>query len=223
MPEKLINIVRREGVGHLGAYFVSGAYTGQWFETFAGGGDRVETRDRIVLDDLYAVEALNVQVPFAVGKELLDGQLGRDISACLREIPTDAELGTRSAGELIVDGGHADRAWQLLNNRNEKTGVGWVIAGKLLARKRPKLIPVYDSIVSCQFGAPKHVWLKLHDQLARNDGELRAALAEVRATVGVDDKVSILRVLDIVLWRRHVKEHWRGKPTTCPQRRCVAL
>ncbi|MEV4715349.1 DUF6308 family protein [Micromonospora sp. NPDC049374] len=59
----------------------------------------------------------------------------------------------------------ADQAWQLLNNGNEKTGIGWVIAAALLADKRPKLIPVYDSIVSCQFRAPKHVWLKLHDQL----------------------------------------------------------
>jgi hypothetical protein len=175
------------------------------------------------VDDLYAVEALNVRVPFAVGKELLEGQLGRDVSARLREISTDAELGIRSAGELVADGGHADQAWQLLNNRIEKTGIGWVIAGKLLARKRPKLIPVYDSIVRCQFGAPKRVWLKLHDQLAENGGELRAALAEVRATVGVDDNVSILRVLDIVLWRRHVTDHWRDKPTLCPQRRCLAL
>jgi hypothetical protein len=67
------------------------------------------------------------------------------------------------------------------------------------------------------------VWLKLQDQLAGNRGQLRAALAEVRATVGVEENVSILRVLDIVLWRRHVKEHWRNKPTKCPQRRCVAL
>jgi hypothetical protein len=219
----LIDIVRREGVGHLSAYFTPGAYTGQWFETFTGGGDRVETRDRITVDDLYAMESLNVHVPFAVGKELLDGQLGRDIGARLREIPTDAELGIRSSRELVADGGHADQAWQLLNNRHEKTGIGWVVAGKLLARKRPKLIPVYDSIVSCQFGAPRHVWLKLQDQLAGNHGQLRAALAEVRATVGVEENVSILRVLDVVLWRRHVKEHWRKKPTKCPQRRCVAL
>ncbi|MEV4715348.1 hypothetical protein [Micromonospora sp. NPDC049374] len=41
--------------------------------------------------------------------------------------------------------------------------------------------------------------------------------------MGVDDKVSILRVLDVVLWRRHVKEHQRAKPTTFPQRRCGAL
>jgi hypothetical protein len=223
MPEKLIDIVRREGVDHLKAYFAPGAYTGQWFETFAGGGDRTETRDRVTVDDLYAVEALNVQVPFVVGKELVEGQLGREIGTHLRKIPIDVELGALSGDELVADGGHADQTWRLLNNRNEKTGVGWVIAGKLLARKRPKLIPVYDSIVSCQFGAPKQVWLKLHHALAKDDGELRAALAEVRATVGVDDKVSILRTLDVVLWRRHVKGHHRDKPAACPQRGAVEL
>lgn len=223
MPEKLIDIVYGEGVGHLGAYFTPGAYTGQWFEAFAGGGDRAEARDRITVDDLYAVEALNVKVPFAVGKELLEGQLGRDVSACLREIPTDAELGTGGAGELVADGRHANEAWKLLNNRSKKTGIGWVIAGKLLARKRPKLIPVYDTIVRCQFGEPEQVWLKLHSELIANDGELRTALVEIRATVGIDDQVSTLRVLDIVLWRRHVKEHWRKRPSLCPQRRCVPL
>ncbi|MFC7531672.1 DUF6308 family protein [Actinoplanes sp. GCM10030250] len=223
MPEKLIDIVRREGVDHLKAYFAPGAYTGQWFEAFAGGGDRAEVRDRITVEDLYAVEALNVQVPFAVGKELIDGQLGSDIGAHLREIPIDAELGVRGGEELVADGGHADRAWRLLNNRNEKTGIGWVIAGKLLARKRPKLIPVYDSIVSCQFGAPKNVWMKLHHQLAQNDGSLRAALATARAAVGLDHEVSVLRSLDVVLWRRHVAEHWRAKPMSCPQRGSVAL
>ncbi|MDG4767555.1 DUF6308 family protein [Solwaraspora sp. WMMD406] len=223
MPETLLDIVRREGVGQLGAYFRPGAYTGQWFETFAGGGDRADTRDRIVVDDLYAVEALNVQVPFAVGTELLDGRLGRDVSARLRQLPTVAELGADGTDALVADGGPADQAWQLLVDRNKRTGVGWVIAGKLLARKRPRLIPVYDSIVRCQLGAPKRVWLTLHDQLAANDGELRAALAEVRAIVGVDDKVSVLRVLDIVLWRRHEKAHRRTDPAACPRLRCVRL
>jgi hypothetical protein len=68
MPEKLIDVVRREGVDHLEAYFAPGAYTGQYFETFMGSGDRAETRDRITVEDLYAVEALNVRVPFAVDR-----------------------------------------------------------------------------------------------------------------------------------------------------------
>jgi hypothetical protein len=158
VPKNLIDIVRREGADHLEAYFAPGAYTGQWFETFAGGGDRAGTRDRITLDDLYAVEALQVQVPFAVGRELLEGQLGRDVGAHLQKIPTDVELGTDGAGALVADCGPADQAWRLLNNRDEKTGVGWVIAGKLLARKRPKLFPVHDSIVRCRGGEPDHVW-----------------------------------------------------------------
>ncbi|GAA2624093.1 hypothetical protein GCM10010399_64320 [Dactylosporangium fulvum] len=223
MPEKLIDIAEREGVVHLEAYFAPRAYTGQWFETFAGGGDRAETRDRITAEDLYAVEALNVQVPFVVGRDLIEGQLGRDVGFHLREIPTDVELGGRGGGELVADNGHADQAWRLLNNRNEKTGVGWVIAGKLLARKRPKLIPVYDSIVSCQFRASQHVWMKLHRRLAENEGSLRAVLAAARATVGADDKVSVLRALDVILWRRHVKDHWRDKPAACPKRGTVEL
>ena len=223
MPEKLIDIVGREGVDHLEAYFAPAAYTGQWFETFAGGGDRAETRDRITVDDLYAVEALNVQVPFAVGKELLEGRLGDDVGARLRRIPTDVELGGRGGGELVAENGQADQAWRLLNDRNQKAGIGWVIAGKLLARKRPKLIPVYDSIVRCQFGAPKHVWSKLHGRFAENNGGLRTALVAARMTVGVEDRVSILRALDVVLWRRHVKDHWRDKPEACPQRGTVQL
>lgn len=223
MPLQIVEVVRGEGVGHLQAYFEPGRYTGQWFETFAGRGDRAETRDRITVEDLYAVEALNVKVPFRVGRELLDGQLGDDISGHLREIPVDADLGTDGAAELVADDSRASQAWQLLRtrgDRNETTGVGWVIAGKLLARKRPKLIPIYDSIVSCQFGAPKRVWLKLHDRLAANNCELRSALTDVRATAGVEDEVSVLRVLDVVLWMRHVKEHRRDK---CPHRGCLQL
>ena len=43
MREKLIDVVGREGVDHLEAYFAPGAYTGQWFETFAGGGFYFQT------------------------------------------------------------------------------------------------------------------------------------------------------------------------------------
>lgn len=44
-----------------------------------------------------------------------------------------------------------------------------------------------------------------------------------RAAVGADEQVSVLRDLDVVLWRRHVKEHRRDNPTACPQRGEVDL
>lgn len=223
MLDKLIDIVGSEGVDHLTAYFTPGASTGQWFETFTGGGHRAETRDRITAEDLYAVEALSVQVPFPVGRDLIEGQLGRDVGSHLREIPTDVELGGHGGAELVTDNSHASQAWHLLNNRNEKTGIGWVIAGKILARKRPKLLPVYDTVVRCQFGAPQQVWAKLHGRLAENDGALRTVLTAARTTAGVDDRVSVLRALDVILWRRHVAEHRQYKPTACPGRGSVEL
>jgi hypothetical protein len=67
------------------------------------------------------------------------------------------------------------------------------------------------------------VWLKLHNKLADNGGELHTALVNARATAGVHDKVSNLRALDVVLWRRHVNEHRRDKSTACPQRASLAL
>jgi hypothetical protein len=139
-PEPLIDIARREGVDHLTAYFAPGAYTGQWFETFAAGGDP----HRIAAEDLYAVEALSVQVPFAVGRELLEGQLGRDLSALLEKIPTGAELGTEGADELVADHGPAYQAWHLLKSRNErgeKTGVGRVIAANFSLGSGPSSYP----------------------------------------------------------------------------------
>jgi hypothetical protein len=34
-----------------------------------------------------------------------------------------------------------------------ETAAGWVTAGKLLARRRPHLVPVYDGVVKCGRGA----------------------------------------------------------------------
>jgi hypothetical protein len=157
------------------------------------------------------VEALSVNVPFAVGRDLIEGDLGKEISALLREIPVDVELGTPGADERVRGAeprSEAHQVWQKLTGQDR---VNYVTAGKLLARKRPKLIPVYDSVVRCQFGAPEYVWLKLHARLIEHDGALRTALAAARDTVGVASQVSVLRALDVVLWLRHHEEHTKGK------------
>jgi hypothetical protein len=65
--------------------------------------------------------------------------------------------------------------------------------------------------------------MKLHGRLAENGGSFRTVLAEARATVGVDDKVSVLRARDVILWRRNVKDDWRDKPAACPKRGTVEL
>ena len=179
-------------------------YTGGHFELLDDGGDRPEVCDQFTAWDLLAVELLSVQVPRRVALDLVDGALGKDMTALLRQIPTPVRLWTARAEQLIKDGGPADRAWRLLEDQD---GVGWVTAGKLLARKRPSLIPVYDNVVRCAFGRPKNPWTALRDALMRPDCRLRTALEDLKADAGIPKAVSPLRVLDVAVWMRHRPVH----------------
>ncbi|WP_203843145.1 DUF6308 family protein [Winogradskya humida] len=212
MPYQLTEIVRGEGaLEDVRAYFHEARprlFTGRRFEALAGGGDRPGTRDIITADDIVAVQMLSVSVPAEVSIDLLDGRLGRAMSDLLPEIPTGVELGAAEARKLVEDGGPADRAWHLLKSQ---TDVGYVTAGKLMARKRPHLIPVYDDVVSCLFGRPDHVWLRLHDLLAADDGELHKELTHVRGRAGLSANVGLIRVLDVVLWMSHHQLHRSGR------------
>jgi hypothetical protein len=86
-------------------------------------------------------------------------------------------------------------------------GVGWVTAGKLLARKRPSLIPVYDDVVRCAFGQPLDIWKALHEALRQDDGSFRTTLEDLMKRAGIPLKVTPLRALDVALWMRHRSHH----------------
>jgi hypothetical protein len=83
-------------------------------------------------------------------------------------------------------------------------------AGKLMARKRPHLIPAYDQVIACLLGNPNHVWQRLHHRLAVDGGTLRDELAALRTRTKIPATVSLLRVLDVVLWTSHHNELFRA-------------
>lgn len=79
--ERSVNDLRR--------YFAPGreSLTGSQFETL--GADRAAlNRDVVTAEDLVAVQLLNVRVPPAVALELLQGDLGQQISDELRKLPS---------------------------------------------------------------------------------------------------------------------------------------
>lgn len=189
------------------AYFaddgaVGSTYTGRLFERFGGGGDRDGYADRINADDLIAVESLSVQVPPDTAFALLHGPVGDEVATLLIEVPRDVELGSPDAHTHVADGSPADRAWRLLN---DQPGIGWVTAAKLLARKRPKLLPVYDDVVRCVLGAPSGAWLALDTALA--DRAVSQLVEKLRPAA--PDHVSALRVVDVGMWMRHHEAHRR--------------
>ncbi|WP_405940585.1 DUF6308 family protein [Streptomyces sp. NBC_00207] len=207
-------ITARQAVVDLRRYFginlPPGAlpFTGSRFEHLAGGGDLPEVADRITAEDLVAVQTLSVTVPVPVALDMLEGPLGERLSGLLQAIPKDIDMADATAA-VLAEGSPAARAWQLLEDQRD---VGWVIAGKLLARKRPRLLPVYDKVVRCALGRPRpSFWLALHAALRADDRALHRQLLALRQVAEVPESVSALRVCDVVLWMRH-----RAEGHACP-------
>lgn len=176
---------------------------GRHFERLAGGGDRADRAHVITAEDLIAVQTISVTVKHKTSVQLLEGHLGLEVSRHLRDIPTDVSLLDPRAATLIAPGSPADQCWQLLVS-NDAPGIGWVTAGKLLARKRPHLIPVYDEVLSCALGRPNNYWTDLQHALV-DDEALRNILTDLHARA--PRHVTHLRVLDVVIWMSHKDEH----------------
>jgi len=99
--------------------------------------------------------------------------------------------------ESDVDGDSpANQLWDQLNKVH---GIAQVIAGKLLARKRPRLIPIYDAHVDRAIAAQGDWWLSLRHTLKQHP-DLVARLEEIRAESGLGEDISLIRVLDVSIW-----------------------
>ena len=204
-PRAVTDLRRYYGVG-----LSSGAapFTGSRFEFLCGGGDRPECADRITAEDLVAVQTLSVTVPVPVALDILEGDLGTRLSGLLHAIPRGIDMADADVSDL-APGSPADQAWHLLR---DQVDVGWVTAGKVLARKRPRLLPVYDRVVRCALGRPRPFWLGLHAALREDDGALHRQLVELRQVAGLPDTISALRVADVAVWMGH-----RAQGHDCPR------
>lgn len=179
-------------------YFNSGDYTGGSFEKLAGGGDSEERRNHFDATDLVAITMLGVSVPGGTALRILGDESGT-FSDLLGEIPHDVDLWDASES-LVAPDSPTHELWSRLVGL---PGIRWVKAGKLLARKRPRLIPVYDSVVKAALMPTKKVfWLPLHAEL--QNPALIERLREIRDTADVGDDISLLRVLDVAIWMRNL-------------------
>lgn len=204
-PQLLMSFLDDGTSERLEKYFHSGDFTGGRFEALAGGGDRPEAVNLIDADDIVAVSLLSVRIPGRAALQLLKERRDQ-ISELLSEIPADVDLWDTEADTLAA-GSEADQLWRLVEGL---PGSGWVTAGKLLARKRPRLFPVYDRVVHASLQRPKGDSTFWHDlRLALRDNpsavdRLRALHEE--ASLG---NVSLLRTLDVAIW---MKSHGEPEP-----------
>ncbi len=87
-----------------------------------------------------------------------------------------------------------------MNELQTLPSVGPTIASKLLARKRPRLRPIYDSVVAGVTDTRARLWEPLRVALRADDFDLYQRLLRLHAAAGLPAEVSALRVLDVIAW-----------------------
>ncbi len=159
----------------------------------------VHAANRFTASDLLAVTSLGVVVPPPVVMLLLERTATATVASLLSTIDTDRcveDLPPEDYEQLL---GERSAAWSLWDFLNVQPGIGPTIAGKLMAAKRPRLIPISDFHVKDTLGATdRDFWKCVWTVLA--DNQLRAALGAIRDAVPDAWNLSLLRVLDIVAW-----------------------
>lgn len=164
-----------------------GRFAADIFETL---GDNPQ--NEISNDDLLALTTLDVQLKPLALRQLL-GNRSEEARRLLADVPSDMDLWEASDDVLLA----AEAFWEFLRSL---PGVDWVIAGKLGARKRPRLVPVLDSVTMPMLGAPSEaVWATIRASLS--DGRRRQRIEALRPA-GISSEVSLLRLLDVALWMR---------------------
>lgn len=175
-----------------GSHSHHGQFTGAYFDTWDPAGTRERDADRFTSDDLVAVTFLSVTVPPRAAHELLVVRADQ-LSEMLVELGGDRELADESRA---WDSGWV--GWSIWEALGSIRGLGPTTVSKLYARKRPRLRPIYDTVVAEVIGQ-KRLWEPLRAHL-QDDPALQPRLLALHAAVGLPAQVSAIRVLDVLTW-----------------------
>jgi hypothetical protein len=147
------------------------------------------------LDDLFATSMLGVRFPPHSVRRLLGHRPTSDeLSRTLRGIP-DVDI-WNDAADFV----QAEKFLALVRGM-DSDGVGHVTAGKLLARKRGRLVPVVDEVVE---RITRLTWRECWDGFREylSDASRRETLEALRPLGISREAVPTLRLVDVLVWMR---------------------
>jgi hypothetical protein len=184
-------------------------FTGGWFDTYplppVAGSAVGGTPDRIDDSDLIATTLLSIEVRlgsrsgFATASILRLTEHADKVLALLQQLPNDVDLHTLSVeryDSLIGDeSSPAAKLWDLLR---EQVGFPRVATFKLLARKRPRLLPIRDGDLTVALGDQADWWRAWWQGLSSNPDTV-ARLDAIRQEAETPS-LSLLRTADIAVW-----------------------
>lgn len=171
----------------------NGGFTGGRWDTFERP-DR--SPNRFTAEDVVACALLATPIRGRAAHDLLQDRAGR-FSGLLEKIDPDQDF-----VDIEVDSDPIYTAMNELYDELKKLpDVGRTRTTKLMARKRPRLVPILDNVVVAHAfptGCGDR-WAALHAALRANDRRLWNWLKELTATLELGS-VSVLRVFDVLTW-----------------------
>ena len=181
-------------------------YTGRYFHVFADDDHPNEITER----DIVAVSTLSVTIPAPVAIWLRSPEGRATVGELLSGVRTDVDIW--DAGALLGPEGNLWKLWDLLRRASwpspkDNNDMGPTKVSKLLAAKRPRLVPVWDSVVEGMFPRVKDYWAAFAHALS--DESLRERLS-VLSGAGAPAETALLRRIDAMLWM--VGKHGSSAP-----------
>lgn len=200
LPKSLLPEGEERAVRLLKGYFapLSGldeGYTGGQWDTFDPSGTRSRTQNLFTADDVVSCSLLSVR---------LQGRTAFDILVTRREQLTPLLEGIGPDRDLVsVDDFEAafDPVRALYRELKSLPWVGETTATKLIARKRPRLVPIMDAVVrQTVFAGLPTQWGPLHAALREDGQALHKHLVGLREAAGLSEAVSAIRIFDVLAW-----------------------
>ncbi|WP_220794317.1 DUF6308 family protein [Nocardioides pelophilus] len=175
--------------GLVAAYFKpSSGFAGALFDGLERGGLLTSNPPgRFTTDDISAASLLDVRFGPIPVRALLGSP---EITRALKAVPDNIPL-------WKMDDGVFRRANHLWNLVGGIVGVGPTRTSKLLARKRPALVPIEDSVIRDALLLHDETWRPLAEAL--QDTRLRRQIVQLRPR-NVSKAISTLRLLDVAVW-----------------------
>lgn len=200
---------KSDAISVLNEYFEF--YEGGNFERLGGGGDRPEVANQLTAEDVIAVSMLAATINTKKNDGLnttlrLLTDEDNEFGKLLAQMPFSDQASGVFDSVPIEDITENWAPWRLYRRLKALPNIDETTATKLLARKRPHLVPIVDSVVRRELGrdragrweywVPLHRWLNQQHQAGCTNSQWLRQLGD---DAGLTD-VSTIRIFDVLAW-----------------------
>lgn len=168
--------------------YIDNGFTGKYFEHYA----KLSSPGSFDGNDIAAVTCLSIRFDNHMVGSI--SALKSKLDTLIKKLPAPGKPIWDVDEDVFKKTSELSQIYELLSGLDR---VGSVTASKLLAAKRPHLVPIRDTEVAKLFGNPKSWWIPWFE--AMQDKGLRDRLEEYQKKAKLPH-VSLLRIADVILW-----------------------